>query len=70
MSNFDNGLRGHCDGCGQHIDGIGDREGVIIDGTLLCTECVAERAEAAMRAGQLDDEIDRRREERKRKRVT
>ena len=64
MSNYDNGLRGHCDGCGQHIDGIGDLEGVIIDGVLLCAECAAERAEADMRAGHLDDEIDRRRKER------
>jgi hypothetical protein len=67
MSNFDNGLRGRCDACQQHIDGMGDREGVIIDGTLLCAECAAERAEADMRAGQLDDEIDRRRSERKRR---
>jgi len=57
MSNFDNGLRGHCDGCGQHIDGIGDREGVIIDGTLLCTECVAERAEADVRAQVLPERM-------------
>ena len=66
MSNFDNGLRGHCDACHQQIDGIGDREGVIIDGLILCADCAAERAEAEIRAGQLDDEIDRRRSERKR----
>ena len=65
MSNFDNNLRGHCDACQQHIDGMGDREGVIIDGLILCTECAADRAEAEIRAGQLDDEIDRRRHERK-----
>ena len=67
MSNFDNNLRGHCDACQQHIDGMGDREGVIIDGTLLCTDCAVDRAEAEIRAGQLDDEIDRRRGERKRR---
>ena len=67
MSNFDNGLRGHCDACQQHINGMGDREGVIIDVALLCTDCAAERAEAEIRAGQLDDGIDRRRSERKRR---
>ena len=69
MSNSDNGLRGHCDGCGQHITGAGEREGVIIDGVLLCDLCAADRAareDAERLAGQLDDEIDRRRDERKR----
>lgn len=68
MSNSDNGLRGHCDGCGQHITGMGEREGVMVDGVLLCDECAAdhaERQEADMRAGQLDDEIDRLRNERR-----
>jgi hypothetical protein len=63
VSNSDNQLRGHCDGCQQHITGMGDREGVIMDGSLMCDECAVERHEAEMRAGQLDDEIDRRRKD-------
>ena len=67
MSNFDNNLRGHCDACRQHIDGMGDREGVIIDGTLLCADCAADRAEAEMRAGQMDCAANRRRKSRLKK---
>jgi hypothetical protein len=63
----DETLTGECDGCGVRIDGAGEREGVRFDGVLLCDLCAADRAareDAEMAAGQLDDEIDRRWEER------